>query len=161
MLFIIIRAIGPTIIPITPITLNPVYIAIKVKIGWIPILPLTILGSNTCLTNDIIIHKTIIATPSFKSPFNASITAHGTITLPEPNIGSASTNPIASAINNGYFTFIPTILKIYNPITDITKETKIKMGYSRELYHIRLYFMCFVWKVYIIYSFSNVYLGFV
>lgn len=35
--FNIISTIGPTSIPITPINLNPVYIAIRVNIGCIPI----------------------------------------------------------------------------------------------------------------------------
>ena len=125
MLFNIIKIIGPINIPITPIILNPVYIDINVKIGWIPILLLTIFGSKICLTIDIIIHKEIIDIPNFKSPFNADIIAHGTITVPEPKIGKASTNPIPSANNNGYFIFIPIILNKYKPITDIIKDTKI------------------------------------
>ena len=119
---------GPTNIPIIPINLNPVYIAIKVNIGCIPIFPLTILGSRNCLTTDIIIHKTIIDIPSFKSPFNADIIAHGTITVPDPNIGSASTNPIANAINNGYFISIPITFNKYNPITDIINDININVA---------------------------------
>ena len=79
-----IRIIGPIRSPITPITLNPVYIAINVKIGCIPIFLLTNLGSNTCLAIDIIISKTIIAIPKFISPLIPLKIAHGIITVPEP-----------------------------------------------------------------------------
>ena len=48
---------------IMPINLKPVYIAIKVKIGCIPMFLLTNFGSNICLTMDIIISKIIIAIP--------------------------------------------------------------------------------------------------
>ena len=80
----IIRTIGPTNSPSIPIILKPVYIAISVNIGCIPILLLTILGSTICLTISIIAYINIIAIPNFKSPFNADITAHGIITVPEP-----------------------------------------------------------------------------
>ena len=63
---------------------------------------LTSLGSKNCLTIDIIINKVIIAIPNLKSPFNPDIIAHGIITVPEPRIGSASTNPINNAIRRGY-----------------------------------------------------------
>ena len=49
MFFNIIKMIGPIKSPKMPIILKPVYIAIKVKIGCIPIFPLTILGSSSCL----------------------------------------------------------------------------------------------------------------
>ena len=75
---------GPIRSPIIPINLNPVYIAINVNIGCTPIFLLTNLGSNICLEIDIIINKTIIAIPRFKSPLIAEIMAHGTITVPEP-----------------------------------------------------------------------------
>lgn len=80
----IIKTIGPIKSPIIPINLNPVYIAINVNIGCTPIFLLTNLGSNICLEIDIIINKTIIAIPRFKSPLIAEIMAHGTITVPEP-----------------------------------------------------------------------------
>ena len=112
MFFRIIKAIGPINKPITPDILNPVYIAINVNIGWIPMWLPTILGSINCLTTDIIIHSTNILIASLMSPLHAVIIAHGTITLPDPNIGSASTNPIPSAYSNGYETFIPVSLNI-------------------------------------------------
>lgn len=82
--FNIIKIIGPIKSPNTPVNLNPVYIAINVKIGWIPILLLTILGSNNCLATIIITSIIIIYIPSGKSPFIATTIAHGTITVPEP-----------------------------------------------------------------------------
>lgn len=63
---------------------------------------LTIFGSVSCLTIDAIAYKINIYTPNLKFPFKASIIAHGTITVPEPNIGKASTNPIPIAVSNGY-----------------------------------------------------------
>ena len=84
MFFSIIKIIGPTKRPRIPIILKPVYIAIRVKIGCIPIFPLTILGSSSCLAINIIAYITIIAIPRLRSPFRASIIAHGTITVPEP-----------------------------------------------------------------------------
>ena len=98
----IINTIGPIKSPKIPITLNPVYIASNVKIGCTPMFLLTSLGSNICRTTDIIISKIIIAIPKLMSPLMALIIAQGTITVPEPRIGSASTNPIANATNNGY-----------------------------------------------------------
>ena len=124
----IISAIGPNNNPITPINLNPVYIAISVKIGCTPIFLLTNLGSKNCLTTDIIMNKTKIAIPNFKSPFNADKIAHGTITVPEPRIGSASTNPIPSAISNGNSIANPKNFSKYNPIIDIINETKISVA---------------------------------
>ena len=88
---------------------------------------LTILGSNKFLTTPIIDHNTIIKNPKRISPFIASITAHGTITAPEPIIGSASTNAIPSAVINGYGTFNLHNLKITSPTSDITNEIKIKV----------------------------------
>ena len=126
--FKIIKRIGPTNIPKTPISLKPVYIAIIVKIGCIPIFPLTILCSINCLVTLIIINKIIIDIPSVKSPFSPEIIAHGIITVPDPRIGSASTKPIPSAISNGNPTFSPAKYIIYNPITEIVKEIKIKVA---------------------------------
>ena len=103
----IIKRIGPIYIPSTPINLNPVYIAIIVNIGCIPMLPLIILGSINCLVTLIIINKTIIDIPKDNSPFNPETIAHGIITVPDPNIGSASTNPIPKAISSGNPTFNP------------------------------------------------------
>ena len=122
MFFKIINIIGPMNKPSTPIVLKPVYIAIKVNIGWIPIWPLTTLGSTSCLTINIIAKITISAIPRLNSPFNAEIIAHGTITVPEPSIGRASTNPIPSALKNGYGTLKPINFKIYNPIKTIRNE---------------------------------------
>lgn len=84
MFFSIINTIGPANSPSSPIVLNPVYIAINVNIGCIPILLLTIFGSTSCLIISIVAYIIIIAIPNFKSPFSADITAHGTITVPEP-----------------------------------------------------------------------------
>ena len=84
MFFSIISIIGPKNNPSMPIVLNPVYIAISVNIGCIPILLLTILGSTSCLIISIIAYIIIIAIPNFMSPFNADITAHGINTAPEP-----------------------------------------------------------------------------
>lgn len=63
---------------------------------------LTILGSTSCLTIDIIAHNTKIAIAKVKSPVQADKIAHGIIKVPEPNIGNKSTNPIINAISNGY-----------------------------------------------------------
>ena len=98
----IIKTIGPIKSPSIPIILNPVYIAINVKIGCTPIFLLTNFGSKTCLDIDIIISKIIIAIHKFISPLIAQIIAQGIIKDPDPKIGNASTNPIANAISNGY-----------------------------------------------------------
>lgn len=82
--FNIINIIGPMNKPSIPIILNPVYMAINVKMGCIPILPLTIFGSINCLTISVIAKIIIIAIARFNSPFKATITAQGTITVPEP-----------------------------------------------------------------------------
>ena len=108
--------------------LKPVYMAISVKIGWTPIFLLTNLGSKSCLTTDIIINNTIIAIPKFKSPFIPHIIAHGIITVPDPSIGRASTNPIPNAISSGNSIAKPVNLSIYRPIKDIIKETKISVA---------------------------------
>ena len=94
MFFSIISTIGPKSKPHTPINLKPVYIAISVNIGCIPILPLTILGSTNCLTILITHHNAKIPIANFKSPVNAKNPDHGSITVPEPNIGRASTKAI-------------------------------------------------------------------
>ena len=119
---------GLQIVRSTPIILKPVYIASNVKIGCIPILPLTILGSKSCLAISIIAKITIIAIPKLRSPFRASITAQGTITVPEPSIGKASTKPIASAVKNGYGTLNPKILRRYSPTNTIKNEIIISMA---------------------------------
>ena len=62
--------------------LKPVYIAISVNIGCIPICLLTTLGSISCLTVEIIVNKTIRAIANWISPLIAEITAQGTITVP-------------------------------------------------------------------------------
>ena len=80
----IIKTIGPISSPPRPINLKPVYIAIKVNIGCIPILLLTILGSINCLVIRIIAYKIINPIPNLISPFSPEITAQGTITLPDP-----------------------------------------------------------------------------
>ncbi len=92
--------------------LNPVYIAAIVNIGCIPIFPLTIFGSINCLTIDIIIHKIIIDIPNVKSPFKPDNIPHGTIMVPDPNIGSASTKAIPIAVIRGNPTFSPAKYKI-------------------------------------------------
>ena len=122
--------IGPSIIPITPIVLYPVYIAIKVKIGCIPICLLTNFGSNKFLTTPITDHNAIIKKPSKISPFKASIIAQGTITAPEPTIGSASTKAIPRAVINGYGTFNLHNLKITSPTREIANEINIKIAYA-------------------------------
>ena len=111
-----------------PITLNPVYIAIKVKIGCTPIFLLTNFGSKICLATDMIINNTMMAIPKFRSPFIAQRIAQGIITVPEPKIGKASTKPINNAINNGYWTLKPVNSNIYNPIKDKIKDTKIRLA---------------------------------
>ena len=105
--FRIISTIGPNKSPHTPKNLKPVYIAIKVKIGCIPICPLIILGSISCLTILIMHHNTNIPIASFISPENARIPAQGIITVPEPKIGSASINAIPIAIIKGNSIFQP------------------------------------------------------
>ena len=80
----IIKTIGPIRRPIIPITLKPVYMAIRVNIGCIPIFLLTNLGSNICLVIDIKISRTIIAIPNLISPLMPDKIAHGIITAPEP-----------------------------------------------------------------------------
>ena len=111
----IINTIGPINSPNIPKILNPVYIDINVNIGCTPIFLLTSFGSKICLTTVIIISNANIAIPSFISPFIAEMIAHGNITVPEPKIGNASTNPIASAISNGYFILNFVNSKMYNP----------------------------------------------
>ena len=113
--FRIMIIIGPINIPNIPMHLYPVYIAINVIIGCIPICLLTTFGSNSCLTTVIIAYSTIRAPARFISPWNDTITAQGIITVPEPSIGSASENAIKSAINNGYVTFNPNILNANSP----------------------------------------------
>ena len=53
------------------------------------------------------IHRIIIDIPNLKSPFKLDKIPHGIITVPVPNIGSASTNPIAIAMIKGKPTFNP------------------------------------------------------
>ena len=130
MFFKIIKAIGPIKSPINPQNLKPVYIAINVNIGCIPICPLTTLGSNTCLTTHIIIHSTSMETPSVMSPLNAVIIAHGTITVPEPKIGSASTIAIPIADINGYWTLSPATENPIKPIKEITNEIPINFTWA-------------------------------
>lgn len=100
--FRIINIIGPNNIPKIPINLNPVYIAINVKIGCIPICPETTLGSINCLTIPIIASKIIKLIPKFKFPSQAATIAHGIIAEAEPKIGRASTNAIPRAAIKGY-----------------------------------------------------------
>ena len=66
-----------------------------------------IFGSKSCLTILIMHHKTKIPMANFRSPVKARNPAHGNIIVPEPNIGSASTNAIPRAINNGNSIFQP------------------------------------------------------
>ena len=102
MFFNIISAIGPVNNPITPEILKPVYIAISVNIGCMPICFPTILGSTNCLVIDITINRDNKHIASLRFPLQAEIIDQGIITLPEPNIGSASTKAIPIAYNNGY-----------------------------------------------------------
>ena len=103
----IINITGPSKSPQTPRNLKPVYIAIRVNIGCMPIFPLTILGSTNCLTMLIIHHSINIPNAKEISPVKAKYPAHGIITVPEPNIGSASIKAIPKAINNGNLIFHP------------------------------------------------------
>ena len=80
----IIKTIGPTSNPIIPINLNPVYIAINVKIGCIPILLLTILGSINCFVIKIMVYNIIKAIPKLKFPFILENSAQGRKIVPEP-----------------------------------------------------------------------------
>ena len=121
--FTTINIIGPNNSPITPINLKPVYIEINVNIGCIPICFDTNLGSINCLIILIIIKRIIIAIPKSMSPFNAVIIAHGSMIVPDPNIGRASTNPINIAIKSGYAMLNPAIFNIDRPIKDIINDT--------------------------------------
>ena len=89
---------------------------------------LTNFGSRNCLTIDIIINKVRIAIPKDKSPFKPDIIAQGIITVPDPKIGSASTNPINKAISNGYCTLNFKKDNTYNPTKEMIKETKISVA---------------------------------
>lgn len=82
--FKIIKTIGPTKSPITPKNLKPVYIAIKVYIGCMPILLLTILGSINCLIAKVKIYNPINEVPRDVSLFIKDKIAHGIKTVPEP-----------------------------------------------------------------------------
>ena len=123
----IIKIIGPKNRPSNPITLKPVYIAIRVKIGCIPILLLTSFGSSICLnTND----KTYKPTNSKESEILPSIKeniAQGIITVPEPTIGRASTKAIPKAQRRGYCIFKPVNFPIYNPIKIIKNDIAISI----------------------------------
>ncbi len=107
--------IGPINIPIIPIALYPVYMAINVNIGCIPIWLLTTFGSTSCLTIVIITNRINNARLKFMSPCIAHIIAHGINIVPEPTIGSASANAISNAIRSGYSTLSPNILSANNP----------------------------------------------
>ena len=72
--------------------------------------------------------------PSTKSPFNPDIIAQGIITVPEPNIGRASTKPIPSAISKGKPTFNPTNFIRYNPTNEIPNEINIESLQYKGLY---------------------------
>lgn len=50
--------------------------------------------------------------PNFKSPFKPDSIPHGTIIVPEPKIGSASTKAIPIAVISGNPTFSPAKYKI-------------------------------------------------
>ena len=103
----IIRRIGPTNNPITPIILKLVYIANNVNIGCIPILLLTSFGSINCLDTNIKRYNPNIENPKDELPFKNNIADQGIIMLPAPSIGNASTKPIKIAINIGYSISIP------------------------------------------------------
>ena len=110
-----------------PINLNPVYIAIKVKIGCIPILLLTSFGSTICLTTNVKIYKPINNKASEILPSKKENIAQGIITVPEPTIGRASTNAIPNAPSNGYSIFSPAKFPIYNPISTMKKDIPISI----------------------------------
>ncbi len=80
----IIKIIGPASSPKSPKNLNPVYIAIKVKIGCIPILLLTIFGSINCFASSVKTYNPKSAEPSEISEFMKEINAHGISTVPLP-----------------------------------------------------------------------------
>ena len=80
----IINAIGPIKSPIIPVILKPVYIAIKVNIGCVPVFLLTSFGSNTCLVIVTIINKPINTNDNEEFPSKKEIIVHGIITVPEP-----------------------------------------------------------------------------
>jgi len=82
--FNIIKIIGPINNPNNPIILKPVYIAINVNIGCIPILLLTTFGSVNCLVTSVITYNIINAIPKLKLPLVADIIAQGIIIVPEP-----------------------------------------------------------------------------
>lgn len=82
--FSIIKIIGPAKSPINPKNLNPVYIAIKVKIGCMPILLLTIFGSMNCFASSVNIYKPKSAEPKDISEFIKEIIAQGISTVPLP-----------------------------------------------------------------------------
>ena len=125
MFFNIIRIIGPINSPGTPDILNPVYMAIKVNIGCIPILLLTILGSINCLAISTTTYIINNDNPRDKFPLIDEYIAQGTRTVPEPSIGSASTNPINNAIIKGNPMSNPIKLNIYNPISTIKNDITI------------------------------------
>lgn len=103
MFFNIIRIIGPKNNPKMPLILKPVYIAIKVNIGCMPILLLTILGSVNCLIINMITYSTNIVIANAIFPSIAERIAHGNITVPAPNIGSASTKAIPNCTKQRIF----------------------------------------------------------
>lgn len=80
----IIKIIGPASSPKSPKNLNPVYIAIKVKIGCIPILLLTILGSKNCFARSVKIYNPKSNEPSEILLFINDIIAHGISIVPLP-----------------------------------------------------------------------------
>lgn len=122
------RIIGPMINPIIPLILKPTYIAINVYSGCIPNWDDTIRGSKNCLIKEITSNSMSMAIPNVTSPDIIVIIPHGSITVPEPNMGSKSTNPIPSDIRNGDSIFIPTALKIYKAISTIMKEININIS---------------------------------
>lgn len=113
--------------PIIPLILNPTYIAINVYNGCIPSCDDTILGSRNCLISEITNSNTSIDIPNVKSPDIIVIIPHGSITVPEPSIGSKSTKPIPSDIRKGDSIFIPIALNIYRAIRTIIKEINISI----------------------------------
>ena len=82
--FNIIKIIVPAKSPINPKNLKPVYIAIKVKIGCIPILLLTILGSKNCFARSVKIYNPKSNEPSEILLFINDIIAHGISIVPLP-----------------------------------------------------------------------------
>ena len=76
----------------------------------------------------IIANSTNIDIANLKSPFNADTTAQGTIAVPEPTKGNASTNPIPNATSNGYSMLKPKKFIASKPTKTIRKSIPININ---------------------------------